>query len=105
MVDALQEQNAEVAAGSIGSPPEPKNQPYTYTVNALTQLSDPSQFANIVLRANPNGGYVRLGDVARVELGAQSYTATLRFDGKQRSRRSRRPAISDRERARRLQGA
>ena len=81
VVSALQEQNAAVAAGSIGSPPAPKNQPYTYTVNALTQLSDPSQFANIVLRANPNGGYVRLSDVARIELGAQSYTTDLRFDG------------------------
>jgi hydrophobic/amphiphilic exporter-1 (mainly G- bacteria), HAE1 family len=81
VVSALEEQNAEVAAGSIGSPPAPKNQPYTYTVNAVTQLSDPSQFANIILRANPNGGYVRLSDVARVELGAQSYTSALRFDG------------------------
>jgi hydrophobic/amphiphilic exporter-1 (mainly G- bacteria), HAE1 family len=81
VVTALQEQNAAVAAGSIGSPPAPQNQPYTYTVNALTQLSDPSQFANIILRANPNGGYVKLGDVARIELGAQSYTTDLRFDG------------------------
>ena len=81
VVAALQEQNAEVAAGSIGAPPAPKNQPYTYTVNAVTQLSDPSQFADIILRANPNGGYVRLGDVSRVELGAQSYTTDLRFDG------------------------
>jgi HAE1 family hydrophobic/amphiphilic exporter-1 len=81
VVSALQEQNAEVAAGSIGSPPAPVNQPYTYTVNALTQLSDPAQFANIILRANPNGGYVRLADVARIELGAQSYTTDLRFDG------------------------
>jgi len=81
VVSALQEQNAEVAAGSIGSPPAPQNQPYTYTVNALTQLSDPAQFADIILRANPNGGYVRLSDVARIELGAQSYTTDLRFDG------------------------
>ncbi len=84
VVSALQEQNAAVAAGSIGSPPAPKNQPYTYTVNALTQLSDPTQFANIILRANPNGGYVRLADVARIELGAQSYTTDLRFDGSSR---------------------
>ncbi len=84
VVAALQEQNAEVAAGSIGSPPQPKDNPHTYTVNALTQLSDPQQFAQIVLRANPNGGYVRLGDVARVELGAQSYTSALRFDGQSR---------------------
>ncbi len=85
VVSALQEQNAAVAAGSIGAPPSRKNQPYTYTVNALTQLSSPSQFANIILRANPNGGFVRLGDVARIELGAQSYTTDLRFDGKRKS--------------------
>jgi HAE1 family hydrophobic/amphiphilic exporter-1 len=81
VVSALQEQNVSIAAGSIGAPPAPKSQPYTYTVNALTQLSDPSQFSNIILRANPNGGYVRLADVSRVELGAQSYTTSLRFNG------------------------
>ena len=81
VVSALQEQNASIAAGSIGAPPAPKSQPYTYTVNALTQLSSPEQFANIILRANPNGGYVRVSDVARVELGAQSYTTALRFNG------------------------
>jgi HAE1 family hydrophobic/amphiphilic exporter-1 len=81
VVTALREQNAAIAAGSIGSPPAPKNQAYTYTVNALTQLSDPKQFADIILRANPNGGYVRLSDVSRIELGAQSYTTDLRFDG------------------------
>jgi HAE1 family hydrophobic/amphiphilic exporter-1 len=81
VVAALQQQNVAVAAGSIGAPPAPKDQPYTYTVNALTQLSSPEQFANIILRANPNGGYVRLRDVARVELGAQSYSSALRFDG------------------------
>jgi HAE1 family hydrophobic/amphiphilic exporter-1 len=81
VVTALQEQNAEVAAGSIGSAPEPSGQEHTYTVNALTQLSDATQFGNIILRANPNGGYVRLADVARVELGAQDYTSALRFDG------------------------
>ena len=84
VVTALQEQNAEVASGSIGSAPESKDQPYTYTVNALTQLSSPQEFANIILRANPNGGYTRLGDVARVELGAQNYNSSLRFNGNAR---------------------
>ncbi len=81
VVSALEEQNAEVASGSIGSAPESKNQPYTYTVNALTQLETPQQFANIILRANPNGGFTRLGDVGRVELGAEDYTSSLRFNG------------------------
>jgi hydrophobic/amphiphilic exporter-1 (mainly G- bacteria), HAE1 family len=81
VVTSLQEQNAEIASGSIGSTPESPNQPYTYTVNALTQLQTPDQFSNIILRSNPNGGYTRLGDVARVELGAVDYSSSLRFNG------------------------
>ncbi len=81
VINALQEQNVNVAAGSIGSAPEPANQPYTYTVNAVGRLTDPSQFRNIIIRANPDGGFTRLGDVARVELGAEDYNSFLRFDG------------------------
>ncbi|HEY9084731.1 MAG TPA: efflux RND transporter permease subunit [Candidatus Tyrphobacter sp.] len=83
VINALSEQNQEVAAGSIGSAPEPANQPYTYVVNATGRLSDPSQFANIVLRADPNGGFTRLGDVAHIELGAEDYSSYLRFNGKE----------------------
>ncbi len=84
VVSSLQEQNVAIGVGSIGSPPAPKGQPYTYTVNAVTQLSDPTQFANIILRSNADGGFTRLGDVARVELGAQDYSSALRFDGHSR---------------------
>ncbi|HUA08609.1 MAG TPA: efflux RND transporter permease subunit [Candidatus Acidoferrales bacterium] len=83
VVSALQEQNVEVAAGAVGSAPTAPNQRYTYAIDALTQLSTPAQFANIILRANPDGGFTRLGDVARVELGAQDYSTDLRFDGKE----------------------
>lgn len=83
VINALSEQNEEVAAGSIGSAPESSSQPYTYVVNATGRLTDPSQFANIVLRSDANGGFTRLGDVARIELGAQDYTSYLRFNGKQ----------------------
>ena len=82
VIGALQEQNVEIAAGSIGAAPELPTQPYTYTVNALGRLSDPQQFRNIILRANPNGGFTRIGDVARVELGAQDYTTFLRYNGR-----------------------
>ena len=78
---ALQEQNVQVAAGSIGAPPAPSNQPYTISVRAVGRLTDPKEFANIILRAQPNGGYARLGDVARIELGAESYASAIRFDG------------------------
>jgi hydrophobic/amphiphilic exporter-1 (mainly G- bacteria), HAE1 family len=81
VINALQEQNVEVAAGSVGAAPSASTQRYTYAIDALTQLATPVQFANIVLRANPNGGFTRLGDVARIELGAQDYSIDLRFDG------------------------
>ena len=83
VISALQQQNVEVAAGSIGSPPESGTQPYTYTINAVGRLSTPQQFASIVLRTNPNGGFTRLGDVARIQLGAEDYSSFLRFDGNQ----------------------
>jgi HAE1 family hydrophobic/amphiphilic exporter-1 len=80
VLNALQEQNVEVAAGSIGSAPEPKNQPFTISVRAEGRLSTPEEFRNIILRADPGGGYTRLGDVARVELGAENYSSSLAFD-------------------------
>ncbi|MDE2482654.1 MAG: efflux RND transporter permease subunit [bacterium] len=81
VTNALAEQNVNVAAGSIGSAPEPKDQPYTYTINAVGRLSTPEQFRNIILRTDPNGGFTKLGDVARIELGAEDYNSFIRFDG------------------------
>lgn len=78
---ALQEQNVEVAAGSIGSAPEPKNQPFTISVRAEGRLSTPQEFRNVIVRADPNGGFTRLGDVARVELGAEDYSSSIAFNG------------------------
>ena len=51
------------------------------TVNAVGQLSDPKQFANIIVRSDPDGGFTKLGDVARIELGAEDYSSFVRFDG------------------------
>ncbi len=84
VVNALQEQNVEVAAGSIGSPPESPNQPYTYTINAVGRLTTPAQFRNIIVRAEPNGSFTRLGDVARIELGAEDYSSFIRYDGNEK---------------------
>jgi len=81
VLNALQEQNVEVAAGSIGAAPEPKNQPFTISVHAEGRLSSPDQFRNIIVRADPGGGFTRLGDVARVELGAEDYSSSLDFNG------------------------
>ncbi|MBV8727769.1 MAG: efflux RND transporter permease subunit, partial [Candidatus Eremiobacteraeota bacterium] len=82
VVTALQEQNVQVAAGAIGAPPAPANQPYQIAVRAIGRLTTPDQFANIILRANPDGGFVRLADVGRVELGAENYSSRLDFKGK-----------------------
>ena len=81
VIGALSEQNVNVAAGSIGGTPQSPDQPYTYTVNAIGRLSDPAQFKNIILRTDPNGGFTKLGDVARVELGAEDYSSFVRYDG------------------------
>jgi len=69
------------ATNSIGGAPEPSNQPFTISVHAEGRLSNPSQFRNIILRADPNGGFTRLGDVARVEIGAEDYSSAIAFDG------------------------
>ncbi|HZT13212.1 MAG TPA: efflux RND transporter permease subunit [Candidatus Baltobacteraceae bacterium] len=81
VISSLSEQNVEVAAGSIGSAPEPPNQPFTVSVRAEGRLSDPAQFRNVIVRAASGGAFVRLGDVSRVELGAEDYSNIVKFDG------------------------
>jgi len=78
--DAVAEQNVQVAAGKIGQSPAPPGTPFEMQVNALGRLSDPAQFGDIVVRANPaNGSAVRLRDVARIELGALQYSSSAFF--------------------------
>ena len=79
---ALSQQNVQVAAGSIGASPTNGNQPYEYTVRANGRLHDASEFGNIVLKTTPNGGYVHVKDVGRVDLGAEDYSGSLWFNGK-----------------------
>jgi HAE1 family hydrophobic/amphiphilic exporter-1 len=78
---AVQTQNAVNPAGQVGAEPAPAGQEFTYTVRAQGRLSTPEEFANIVVRINPDGSTVRVGDVARVELGALSYKQIGRFKG------------------------
>ncbi len=80
---ALQSQNVQVAAGSIGAPPTNGHQPYEYTVRAVGRLQNSQQFANIVLKTNPDGGFVKVSDVGRVTLGAENYGGSLYFDQNQ----------------------
>ncbi|TKI05500.1 efflux RND transporter permease subunit [Martelella alba] len=73
IVQALQQQNIQAAAGQIGSAPAPAGQQQTLTISGQGRLQDAQQFSRIIIRTNEQGGMVRLGDVARVDLGAQNY--------------------------------
>ncbi|PVB62728.1 multidrug efflux RND transporter permease subunit [Labrenzia sp. 011] len=81
-IAAVQDQNIQVAAGQIGAPPSPDGQQFQYTVKAEGRLSTPEEFEQIILRTGSDGAVVTIGDVARVELGAQNYSATGEFNGK-----------------------
>jgi HAE1 family hydrophobic/amphiphilic exporter-1 len=82
IVAAIQSQNTVNPAGQIGGEPVPKGQEFTYSVRAQGRLTTPEEFEQIVVRATPDGGIVRVKDVARVELGAQDYTIIGRLNGK-----------------------
>ena len=79
---AIRAQNAQVSAGEIGSLPNVAGQGIAATVVVSGQLSSIAQFGNVVLRANADGSTVRLKDVARIELGAQTYATSARLNGK-----------------------
>ncbi|TPG11977.1 efflux RND transporter permease subunit [Sphingomonas oligophenolica] len=81
VITAIQNQNTEVAAGEIGGQPSPPSQYLNATVTAQSRLQTPEQFANIILKTQNSGATVRMKDVARVELGAESYAARSRVNG------------------------
>jgi multidrug efflux pump len=82
VVTAIQEQNVQVAAGVVGAPPIPPDAAaFQYTVNAQGRLSDPEQFAEIVVKTGSDGRITRVKDVARVELGAANYSSFNYYDG------------------------
>ena len=78
---AIQQQNTVNPAGQIGSEPSPPGQEFTYTVRAQGRLITPEEFGQIVIRADRTGSVVRLKDVARIELGAESYSTMGRVNG------------------------
>ncbi|MGB6544312.1 MAG: multidrug efflux RND transporter permease subunit [Candidatus Acidiferrales bacterium] len=82
VVNAVQSQNTVNPAGQIGSEPAPAGQEFTYSVRAQGRLATPEEFGNVIVRENPDGGVVRVKDVARIELGVQSYTLKGRLNGK-----------------------
>jgi hydrophobic/amphiphilic exporter-1 (mainly G- bacteria), HAE1 family len=82
LATAIQAQNNVNPSGRLGADPIPPGQQFTYTVRAQGRLLKAEEFANIVVRLNPDGSTVRLSDVARIELGALTYNQIGRFDGK-----------------------
>jgi len=82
VITAVNEQNAQFAAGKVGQAPHFNNQDLVYTITAKGRLADAKEFEQIIVRANPDGSYIRLTDVARVELGSKDYEFLGRFNGK-----------------------
>ncbi len=78
---AIQEQNVIAPAGQIGGPPSPPGTEFTYTVRTRGRLSTAEEFGKVIVRSNPDGSQVRIKDVARVELGTQTYNAVTRLNG------------------------
>jgi hydrophobic/amphiphilic exporter-1 (mainly G- bacteria), HAE1 family len=81
VVGALREQNLQVAAGALGDPPADDDQMFNLSVRALGRLTEPAEFESVVVKAGSDGALVRVRDIGRVELGAETYSANLRFVG------------------------
>ena len=82
IANAIQSQNTVNPAGQVGGEPAPANQQFTYALLAQGRLTSPEQFGNVVVRETPDGGIVRVKDIARIELGAQAYNLEGRLNGK-----------------------
>ncbi|MGE4542726.1 MAG: efflux RND transporter permease subunit [Pedobacter sp.] len=82
VINALEEQNVQVAAGQIGQSPAPTGQSFQLTVNTLGRLKDAGQFGNIIVKAADEGRLIRIRDIARVELGAKNYADYCQLNGK-----------------------
>ena len=84
VINVIQQQSQEVAAGQIGAPPAPKGQDFQYTLNLKGRLDDPAEFENIIVKVNSaNGGRItRIRDIGHAELGAQTYSEAFNYDGK-----------------------
>ena len=82
IINAVSAQNTVNPAGTVGAEPVPGGQEFTYAVRAQGRLQSPEEFGNVVLRANTDGSIVRVKDVARIELGAQTYSQEGRLNGK-----------------------
>jgi hydrophobic/amphiphilic exporter-1 (mainly G- bacteria), HAE1 family len=84
VINAVQQQSQEVTAGQVGMPPAPKDQQFQYTIDILSRFNDPGQFADIVIKDQTaeGGRLVRIKDIGRIEMGAQTYSQDFKLDGK-----------------------
>jgi hydrophobic/amphiphilic exporter-1 (mainly G- bacteria), HAE1 family len=82
VIQALQQQSEQVTAGQIGAPPTPSGQSFQYTLNVAGKLSDAAEFGDVIVKTGHDGEITRLRDVARVELGSQTYGQVFTLDGK-----------------------
>jgi hydrophobic/amphiphilic exporter-1 (mainly G- bacteria), HAE1 family len=82
VIDALHQQSEQVTAGQIGAPPAPSGQTFQYTLNVAGKLSDPGEFADVIVKTGRAGEVTRLRDVGRVELGSQTYAQVFTLDSK-----------------------
>src|ERR1700731_229696 len=82
VIQAIQQQSQQVAAGQVGSPPTPPGQAFQYTLNVNGRLDDASQFEDIIVKTGNNGDVTRVRDVGWVELGAQTYSQMFSLNRK-----------------------
>ena len=82
VIEAIRDQNIQAAAGQIGAAPSALDQQFQYSILSKGRLTEESEFEDIIVRAKQDGSLVRIGDIARVELGAQTYGSFGRLDGK-----------------------
>jgi HAE1 family hydrophobic/amphiphilic exporter-1 len=83
VIRAIEEQNVQVAAGQVGEPPAPAGQDFQYSINTLGRLSDPEEFADIIIKTAEGTRITRVKDVGHVELGAKNYSTFFASNGKE----------------------
>lgn len=82
VIAAVSSQNIQPAIGSVGANPAPKEQQMQFTLKTAGRLNSVEEFGNIILRANKDGGFLRLKDVAKIELGTTTYSSTIQYNGR-----------------------
>ncbi|MBQ8761134.1 MAG: multidrug efflux RND transporter permease subunit [Bacteroidales bacterium] len=83
VLNMIKAQNMEVSAGSVGAPPTSGNMAFQYSISTKGRLVDVEEFGNIIIRTIDNGEYLRLKDIAKIELGSQSYSVTTTMKGEE----------------------